>query len=259
MARTSSKNKNNFTNERLAIGYCRVSTREQADEGVSLAAQQSKIEAFADSKDLELIECIVEEGVSGSVPLKERDGGALIFDAIQNKGVKVVVATKLDRLFRDALDCLAMTREWEKQGVKVLLLDMGVDFSTPTGKAFLTNAASFAELERNLISERTKDGLAQVKKEGIKLGGVGWGWTRVEAVDEKGRLNQAIVTEEIEIVIRIKQMREDGCTFQHICDVLDHEGIKTKKGGKWWPMTVKNICNLEIDDFKNLKMMNNNK
>jgi site-specific DNA recombinase len=255
MARTSSKNKNILVNDRLAIGYCRVSTREQADEGVSLAAQQDKIESFANSKDLDLVECIVEEGVSGSVPLKERDGGSLIFEAIQNRGVRVVIATKLDRLFRDALDCLAMTREWEKLGVKVLLLDMGVDFSTPTGKAFLTNAASFAELERNLISERTKDGLAQVKKEGIKLGGVGWGWTRVDVLDEKGRFNQAVVTEEIEIVIRIKKMREGGCTFQHICDVLDSEGIKTKKGGKWWPMTVKNICNLEIDDFKNLKMI----
>ena len=255
MTRTPSKNKKAPGNDRLAIGYCRVSTREQADEGVSLSAQQSKIEAFAVSKDLDLLDCIIEEGVSGSVPLKDREGGSKIFELIKSQGVKVVVATKLDRLFRDALDCLAMTREWEKQGVKVLLLDMGIDFSTPTGRAFLTNAASFAELERNLISERTKDGLAQVKREGIKLGGVGWGWKRVDALDEKGRFNQAIVSEEIEVVVKIKRMREEGCTYQHICDVLEVEGIKTKNGGKWWPMTVKNICNLDIDGLKDIKLV----
>ncbi len=242
------------TNPNLAIGYCRVSTREQADEGVSLDAQRAKIEQFIKDKGLDLDSIVSDEGISGSVPIKDRSGGAKIFKAIKDKQVKLVVATKLDRLFRDALDCLAMVREWEKLGVKVLLLDMGVDFSTATGKAFLTNAAAFAELERNLISDRTKDGLEQVKKEGIKLGGVGWGWTRaVDEVDGKGRFQQKLVVEELEVITKIKQLRESGYTYQAICDELIAEDIKTKNGGKWWPMTVKKICEMDISSLKTLQ------
>jgi DNA invertase Pin-like site-specific DNA recombinase len=238
----------------IAIGYCRVSTREQADEGVSLDAQAQRIKDFSLQKNLNLIDCILEEGVSGSMPLKQREGGSKIFDAIQKHNVRMVVATKLDRLFRDALDCLSMVKEWEKLGVKVLLLDMGVDFSTATGKAFLTNAASFAELERNLISDRTKDGLAQVKREGVKLGGAGWGWSRVDAMDAKGRFKQKAIKEELEVILKIKNLREGGCTYQHICDILESEQIKTKNGGKWWPMTVKNICEMDVTSLKNLEI-----
>lgn len=245
------------SNPNLAIGYCRVSTREQADEGVSLDAQKEKIAVFAREKGLELSDIITEEGVSGSVPLKDRVGGSKIFKAIKDNKVKLVVATKLDRLFRDALDCLAMTREWEKQGVKVLLLDMGIDFSTPTGRAFLTNAASFAELERNLISDRTKDGLEQVKKEGVKLGGVGWGWGReIDEVDDKGRFKQKLIVEELQVIQRIKEMREGGHTYQSICDHLVADGVKTKNGGKWWPMTVKKICEMDIESLDSLAKNN---
>ncbi len=238
----------------IAIGYCRVSTREQADDGVSLDAQKSRITEFASSKDLVLYNILSEDGVSGSVPLKDRPQGSLIFKYIKENNVRLVVATKLDRLFRDALDCLAMVKEWEKHGVRVLLLDMGVDFSTPTGKAFLTNAASFAELERNLISERTKDGLEQVKKEGVRLGGESWGWKRVDSMDEKGRFKQVIVQEELEVIIQIKALRESGHTFQSICDTLLAEGVKTKKGGKWWPMTVKKICEMDISAIDHLEI-----
>jgi len=236
----------------IAVGYCRVSTREQADDGVSLDAQKDRITEFASSKGLVLHQILSEDGVSGSVPLKERPQGSLIFKHIKENNVRLVIATKLDRLFRDALDCLAMVKEWEKQGVKVLLLDMGVDFSTPTGKAFLTNAASFAELERNLISERTKDGLEQVKKEGVRLGGESWGWKRIDSMDEKGRFKQVVVQEELEVIIKIKSLRDTGHTFQSICDILFAEGVKTKKGGKWWPMTVKKICEMDISAIDDL-------
>jgi len=238
--------------EKLAVGYARVSTQEQASEGVSLEWQKDTILAYMQRNGLVLDELLVEEGVSASVALKSRPEGKKIFDKIKSKGVKYVVAAKLDRMFRDTIDCLSMIREWEQQGVKVLFVDLGIDFTTPTGRAFLTNAASFAELERNLISTRTRDGLEQVKKEGIKLGGEAWGWRRTQALDEKGRFQQKVVVEELEVVVKIKKLREDGYTFQGICDTLAAEGIQTKKGGKWWPMTVRNICDLDISEFKDM-------
>lgn len=237
----------------LTIGYCRVSTQGQAEEGVSLDGQKNTIIEAAKKKGLVLKDIIIEDGVSASIPLKNRPGGSKIFQAIKEKTVRTVVATKLDRLFRDTLDCLEITREWEKQGIRVLLLDIDMDFSTPMGKAFLTSQASFAELERNLISARTKDGLKQVKREGVKLGGTGLGWRRKpDEVDEKGRFQQELVLEELEVIRRIKNMREDGHTFQSICDHLVMDNVKTKNGGKWWPATVKKICLLDIKSLEPL-------
>lgn len=225
-----------------AIGYCRVSTREQSETGVSLDAQENKIKAFAEYKGLELIEIIREEGVSASIPLKEREGGQKLLQMIKEKKAESIVSAKLDRLFRDAHDCLGMIKIWEKDGTKLHLLDLGVDFNKATGKAFLTNSATFAELERNLISERTRDGLEQVKKEGVRLGAEAMGWRRSEEKDEKGRYKQELVLDEINLILRVRQLRSEGLTFQHICDLLERDGIRTKRGKKWYPTTIKNLC-----------------
>jgi len=234
------------------VGYCRVSTREQADEGVSLSAQKNRIERFVEDKNLNLVQIIMEEGVSGSTPLKKRDGAKKLIELLQQNKAKMVVATKLDRLFRDALDCLTTLKEWEDMGVKIFFLDMGIDFTTATGKAFLTTSASFAELERNLISERTKDGLEQVKKEGVRLGGESWGWKRIDSIDGKGRFRQVVIVEELEVIQKIKDLRSEGYTYQLICDTLSADGVKTKKGGKWWPMTVKKICEMDLSFLDNI-------
>lgn len=225
-----------------AVGYCRVSTREQSETGVSLDAQVEKIKGFASYKGLELVEIIREEGVSASIPLKDREGGKHMLEMIKEGKASEIISTKLDRLFRDAHDCLTMVKVWEKDGTKLHLLDLGVDFSKATGKAFLTSSATFAELERNLISERTKDGLEQVKREGVRLGGEAMGWRRSAEKDEKGRYRQELVLDEINLILKVKQLRNEGYTYQHICDILHRDGINTKKGKKFYPTTIRNMC-----------------
>lgn len=232
--------------DQKAIGYCRVSTREQSETGVSIDAQIEKIKSFAAYKGIKLIAIVKEEGVSGSVPLKKRMGGQTMLTQISEGRANTIIATKLDRLFRDAHDCLSMVKEWEKTDTKLHLLDLGVDFTKATGKAFLTSSATFAELERNLISERTKDGLEQVKREGVKLGGEGLGWRRTNERDAKGRLKQELVLEELNLILKIKALRAEGFTYQAICNQLMAEGIPTKKGGNWHPTTVRNIIKSSI-------------
>jgi len=231
-----------------AIGYCRVSTTEQSEKGVSLDAQENKIKSFAEYKGIDLICIIREEGVSASIPLKEREGGAEMLKMIKEGEADNIISARLDRLFRDVHDCLGMVKQWEKNHTKLHLLDLGVDFTKATGKAFLTNSATFAELERNLISERTKDGLAQVKKEGLRLGGEAMGWRRTGEKDAKGRWKQELVMEEINLILKVKQLRSEGLTYQHICDVLHQKNIKTKRGGDFYPTTIRNMCMSKIFD-----------
>jgi putative DNA-invertase from lambdoid prophage Rac len=101
-----------------------------------------------------LAEVFVEEGVSGSIA--ERPEGGKLFARLK-KG-DVVIAPKLDRLFRSALDALQVVEDLKKRGVSLHLLDLGGDVSgNGMSKVFMTIVASFAELEREKFSERTRE------------------------------------------------------------------------------------------------------
>jgi DNA invertase Pin-like site-specific DNA recombinase len=144
-----------------AVAYIRVSTLDQAEHGVSLEAQDERLRAYCLSAGLELVAVIREDGVSGSVPLADRPQGVELLAALK-QGVAHVVALKLDRLFRDAEDALRQTRAWDRAGVALHLVDMGgqsINTASAMGRMMLTMMAAFAELERNLIAERTTQAL----------------------------------------------------------------------------------------------------
>lgn len=148
-----------------AVCYIRVSTEEQARGGVSLAVQEEKLLAYCHLAGLEPVAVIREEGVSGGKPLGTRPGGGELL-ALVGGTAKHVVAMKLDRLFRDAADALNQTRTWDKAGVALHLVDMGgqtLNTATAMGRFFLNIMAGFAELERNLIAERTGTAMAHKK------------------------------------------------------------------------------------------------
>lgn len=113
-----------------AIGYIRVSTEEQATEGVSLAAQRATIEAYATMRGLTLAEINTDEGVSGGKDLSSRPQGSRVAELASKGKVRAVIACKLDRLFRDAADCLNTTKEWDRKEVALHLIDVGGSRST---------------------------------------------------------------------------------------------------------------------------------
>ena len=119
---------------------------------------------------LALAEVLVEEGVSGSIPVEERPVGGALFARLQ-KG-DIVIAAKLDRLFRSALDALKVVESLKTRGVKLHLLDLGGDIAgNGLSKLFLTIAAAFAEAERDRIRERIGQVKADQKASGRYLGG----------------------------------------------------------------------------------------
>jgi putative DNA-invertase from lambdoid prophage Rac len=119
---------------------------------------------------LQLDAVVVEEGVSGSVPVAERPAGGPLFARLQ--AGDVVIAPKLDRLFRSALDALQTVEALKARGVALHLLDLGGDISgNGLSKLFLTIAAAFAEAERDRIRERVGQVKADQKARGRYLGG----------------------------------------------------------------------------------------
>jgi putative DNA-invertase from lambdoid prophage Rac len=119
---------------------------------------------------LMLAEVLVEEGVSGSVPVKDRPIGGQLFAKLQRGDI--VVAAKLDRLFRSALNALKVVESLKGRGVELHLLDLGGDIAgNGLSKLFLTIAAAFAEAERDRIRERIGQVKADHKARGRYLGG----------------------------------------------------------------------------------------
>ena len=92
-----------------AVAYVRVSTEEQAVAGVSLEAQVAAVRAYALLRGLDLVDVVVDAGVSAGKPLADRAGGAVVLDLVKRRKVQAVIAVKLDRVFRNAGDCLTVT------------------------------------------------------------------------------------------------------------------------------------------------------
>lgn len=227
---------------RRAVGYIRVSTAAQAEDGLSLDAQRQRIEASALLDGVELVEVIVDAGVSGGKRLAEREGGARLCELVASGGVDVVVVAKLDRLGRSAVDLLSTVERWQSRGVGLRALDLGLDTSGPMGRMVLGMMSVFAEFERAQIGERTRVALAEAKRQGAQLGSEAFGWTRdPERTDTHGRQVVKAVEHEVEAVRRIVSLRDSGMTWRAVAAILEGEGVPTKRGGRWQPTTVRNI------------------
>jgi putative DNA-invertase from lambdoid prophage Rac len=206
-------------------GYCRVSTLRQASEGESLEVQRRQIEGYAHMHGLVIDEVVVEEGVSGSVPVAERQKGGPLFARLQ-KG-DVVIAPKLDRLFRSALDALTVVEDMRKRGVSLCLLDLGGDISgNGLSKLFLTIAAAFAEAERDRIRERVAQVKADQKARGRYLGGI------VPFGFRRGESGELVPHEaEQEAIHEIKRLRAEGRPLRAIADAVRLNGVKISHEG----------------------------
>jgi len=174
---------------------------------------------------LVLDQIVIEEGVSGSVPVAERFAAGPMFAKLI-KG-DVVIAPKLDRLFRSALDALQVVAELKTRGVALHLLDLGGDISgNGLSKLFLTIAAAFAEAERDRIRERIGQVKADQKARGRYLGGkIPFGFRRGGA----GELVQQEA--EQEAIREIVSLRAQGKALRAIAEAVAAKGHKLSHEG----------------------------
>jgi putative DNA-invertase from lambdoid prophage Rac len=198
-------------------GYCRVSTAQQAAEGESLEVQRRHLEGWAMMQGQPLDTVFVERGVSGSVPLVERPEGGRLWARLARGDT--LVASKLDRLFRSALDALQAVEDLKARGVSLVLLDLGGDISSNgLSKLFLTIAAAFAEAERDRIRERVTQTKRDQRQRGRYLGGkVPYGFR----VGPEGGLEP--IPEQQAVIRRAAEMRADGAPLRTIRAALEAE------------------------------------
>jgi DNA invertase Pin-like site-specific DNA recombinase len=211
-----------------AVAYVRVSTEEQANEGVSLAAQEARIRSYCAMRGLDLVEVIIDAGVSGGKHLASRDGGERVLELVRGKKVAAVVSLKLDRLFRNAADCLNTVETWDRAGVSLHLVDMGgqaIDTSGAMGRFFLTLMAGVAELERNQIRERTSAAMRHMAERGLYTGGEAPMGNRLQ---EDGTLVE--VEEEREALTLARRLHGEGMSLRAVSAELAEQGHVNRRG-----------------------------
>ena len=208
------------------VAYTRVSTQEQGMSGAGLAAQRQAIEAECKRRGWEVVETIEDRGYSAR-DLK-RPGIQVALEALRSGEARALVVAKLDRLSRSMFDFTALMDRAQRQGWALIALDSAVDTTTPAGEAMANVLATFAQFERRLIGQRTREAMAAKKAAGTVFGPRAW-------KTREGVTPDAVAD-------RIRREREAGRTYRAIAEGLNDDGVATAQGGaQWWPATVRQV------------------
>ena len=199
------------------VAYVRVSTDEQAVSGLGLEAQEAAIRRGAELRGYAVVAKFSDLGVSGSVAPGARPGLTAALAAMR-AGAGTLMVAKLDRLSRSILDFAGLMEASQREGWGLVALDLGVDTATPQGEMMANVMATFAQFERRLIGQRTRDALAVKRAQGHRLG-------RPLELPEATRR-------------RVAELRPGGLTMAAVAEALTAEGIPTARGGRWAPGTV---------------------
>lgn len=214
-----------------AIGYIRVSTQGQADEGVSLEAQRAKIRAWCELCDAELVAVFEDAGLSGA-SMKGREGLEAALKAT-GKGM-ALVCYSISRLARSTRDMLHISEQLDKKGADLVSLTEKIDTTTAAGRMVFKMLAVLADFERDQIGERTKLALAHKKSVGEVYAATPYGFDAIE-----GRLVE--VKQEAKVVAEILKQRHEGASLANIAEFLNAQGIEGKRGGRWYASTVRYV------------------
>ena len=203
------------------LGYARVSTDEQAVSGAGLAAQREAIAQACAARGFKLVETIEDAGQSAKS--LDRPGITRALAELDAHQADALVVAKLDRLSRSMLDFSGLMERARRRGWAIIALDLGVDTATPAGEMMANVLATFAQFERRLIGQRTKEALAQKRAQGVRI-------TRPPSIP--GDLLAWIVSE-----------LRAGSTRQAVCDRLNRDGVPTPRGGSMWrPSSIQAVA-----------------
>ena len=197
------------TAPQTAILYTRVSTDDQATSGLGLTDQADKLNALATLKDWTGIE-LVDDGASAKTLKRPAMTEALRM--LKAGEANALVAVKLDRLTRSVADLATLMARSEREGWALVILDLGIDTSTASGKLVANVMASVAQWEREVIGERTSAALQVKKAEGARLG------RKVTTPDE--------------IRQRIAELRDSGLSWANVARQAAAEGLNRPSSGK---------------------------
>src|SRR5579872_3549751 len=227
----------NLATSRKSVGYIRVSTEEQAREGVSLAAQDARIRAFAVATGRDLSEIAVDDGLSAK-SLK-RPGLERILAAVHQRTIDAVVVLKLDRLTRSVSDLGTLLDLFATTDTALVSVSESLDTASAAGRLMVNVLGSVAQWEREAISERTAFALAHKRNNRQAYCRTPFGF------DRKGDVLVANRTEQRALAMA-KRMAAKGASSRQIAAKLTTRAVAPPRGHRWYASGVRSVLNSKI-------------
>ncbi len=226
------------------VGYVRVSTEEQARDGLSLGAQRERLAAYAVAQGAELVSVEADNGLSGATPPDRRPGLTRALATVRRGKADGIAVVKLDRLSRSTRHVLDLLDASQKGRWRLISVEESLDTRTAVGEFTTTILAGLAQMERKLVGERTREAMRQIAREGrVRSGRLPFGYrteanpTSVRAV-AGDRSSLVEHTEEQRLLMQILGLRALGLGARRITRELNATGPHPRTGRAWTASTV---------------------
>ena len=209
------------------IGYGRVSTDQQGASGLGMDAQAASIRGECERRSWELVD--IEQDIASGKSTNGRHGLKRAMARIESGEAGALVVTKMDRLARSVIDGATIMERANRKGWALVVLELGLDTTTPMGKFGGHIWLAAAEMERALIGQRTREALAEAKKRGVVLG-------------------RKAGTYEIapEIRAEMVRLRGEGLSLRVVAGRLDEMGHIPPRSARWTAETVRQVLQAEM-------------
>ncbi|MDD5308657.1 MAG: recombinase family protein [Deltaproteobacteria bacterium] len=218
-----------------AIGYVRVSTAGQVEDGVSLDAQGAKIAAWAELNGYELASVHVDAGLSGSRADNRPALCAALDEACRQKAALVVYS--LSRLARSTRDAITMSERLDRAGADLVSLSERIDTTTAAGKMVFRMLAVLAEFERDQIAERTSTAMRFKASRGEFIGGaVPYGFDLAE-----DRVHLVERPAEQKVIAEARRLRGAGLSLRGVAAELAGQGFHSRTGRVFQAVQVRSM------------------
>jgi len=214
------------------VGYARVSTEEQAREGVSLDAQLTRIEAWVQANETTLIGFFEDAGISGARS-ENREGLQKAIDMTCEQRA-ILVVYSLSRLSRSTRDTLQIAERIEGSGADLVSLSEKIDTTSAAGKMVFRMLAVLNEFERDQISERTAAALRHKREKMQPYSPTPFGFDRICDLLVLNHDEQKVIEEMLDL-------RAKGWSLRQIAERLNLESEPAKNGGKWYASSVRAV------------------
>jgi site-specific DNA recombinase len=228
---------------RQVCAYARVSTPGQAETGVSLEVQEAALRAWAAAKGLP-IRLYVDRGISAKHMDNRPELQRALKEVKRTKGILLVYA--LSRANRNLIECCQLAEELKEAAADLVSLTEIWDTTQPMGWFMFVMFAAFAELERKLISQRTKAGMATKRAKGESTAVPPYGYsihpTALVQTKNGMKLGRLVPNESEQLgLAKMVRLRAEGLGLRKIAAALDAAGVKPRSGSLWHPGSIARI------------------
>lgn len=216
------------------VGYARVSTAGQADNGISLEEQDRRIRQYAEAHGAALVAVEMDRGLSGRTT--RRPGLQRVLDLLKRGDADGVVVARLDRLSRSLKDAADLFARAQAEGWQIHSLNENLDTGSPSGRFVCHVLAAMAQWEREMASERTRAALAEIKRQGRRVSGkppFGYAFRGDRVVE---------VPEELAVLRRLRELQAEGLGAKAIATRMNEaKAFNPRAGRAWHHGTVRDV------------------